>query len=177
LPIKKGLNQHKSSPKLFFNITNPIIIMSHFPLIYISSDDSYNEEISYYSDSEQESSGWGDYFPPGASSSTNMKPNKKISTPAPVASLEFYSNSSTSDDDDGSYTLSKELPQALTKALESAMVNMKWPAPEKPARLQKPPKQVLGLACLRKQSTFDKKRNSAQKAKHDYTGKDKKPME
>jgi hypothetical protein len=38
-----------------------------------------------------------------------MKPNKKIAPPAPY--LEFYSSSS---DDDESYTLSKELPQALT---------------------------------------------------------------
>ena len=90
--------------------------MSHFPLIYISSDDSSDEEISYYSDSEQESSGWGDYFPPCASSSRIMKPNKKISTPAPAPSLEFYPSSSS--DDDEPYTLSKELPQALTKALE-----------------------------------------------------------
>ena len=145
MPIKRGLNQHKSSPKLFFNITNPKIIMSWFPLIYISSDDSSDGEISYYSDSEQESSGWGDYFPPFASSSTNMKPNKKINTPAPAPSLEFYS-SSFSDDDDEPYTLSNELPKALTTALESALVNMKWPALENPARLQKPPKQVLGLA-------------------------------
>ena len=133
--------------------------MSHFPLIYISSDDSSDEEISYYSDSEQESSGWGDYFPTCASSSTNMKPNKKISTPAPAPSL------------------SKELPQALTQALESALRNMKWPTPEKPARLQKPPKQVLGLACPRKQSTFDNKRKSAQKAKQDYQGKGNRPRE
>jgi hypothetical protein len=56
-------------------------------------------------------------------------------------------------------------------------MNMKWPTPDKPARLQKPPKQVLGLDCPRKQSTFDDKRKSAQKAKHDYKGKGKKPME
>ena len=147
--------------------------MSHILLIYISFDES-SEEISYCSDSTEES-GWGDYFPPCASSSTTMKPNKKISTPAPAPSLEFYSSSS--DDDDEPYTLSKELPQALTQALESALVNMKWPALEKPARLQKPPKQVLGLACPRKQSTFDNKRKSAQNAKHDCKGKGKKPME
>lgn len=103
-----------------------------------------------------------------------MKPNKKVSTSAPAPSLEFYSSSSS---DDESYTLSKELPKELTTALESALVNMKWPAPEKPARLQKPPKQVLGLACPRKQLSFDNKRKSASKAKHDYQGKGKKPME
>ena len=130
--------------------------MSHFPLIYISSDDSSDSEISYYSDSD---SGWSGYFPPCASSSTNLKPNKKVSTPAPAASL------------------SNELPQALTQALESALKNMKWPAPEKPARLQRPPKQVPGLACPRKQSTFENKRKSAQKAKQDYQGKGKRPME
>ena len=119
--------------------------MSHFPLIYISSDDTSDLEISYYFDSEQESSGWNGYFPPCASSSTNMTPNKKVSTPAPAPSFEFYSSSS-SDDDYEPYTLTKKLPQALTKALESAVENMKWPAQEKPARLERPPKQVLGLA-------------------------------
>lgn len=146
--------------------------MSNFPnIIYISSDSS-SDEISYMYDSSA-ASGWGDYFPPCASSSTTMKPNKKISTPAP--SLEFYSSSS--DDDDEPYTLSKELPQALTQALGSALANMKWPIPEKPARLPKPPKQVLGLACPRMWSTFENQRKSAQKAKHNYKGKGKKPME
>ena len=103
-----------------------------------------------------------------------MKPNKKISTPAP--SLEFYSSSS--DDDDETYTLSKEFPKALTQALGSALSNMKKiPVPEKPARLPKPPKQVLGLACPRMWSTFENQRKSAQKAKHNYKGKGKKPME
>ena len=83
--------------------------MRHFPLIYISSDDSSDEEISYCYDSTEESSGWDDYFPPCASSSTNIKPNKKISNPAHAPSLEFYSSSSSSDDDEP-YTLSKELP-------------------------------------------------------------------
>ena len=151
--------------------------MSWFPLIYISSDDSSDGEISYYSDSEEQSSGWSGYFPPSASTSSNMKPNKKVSADAPAPSLEFYSSSSSDDDNDPSYTLSKELTKALTTALESALVNMKWPAPEKPARLQKPPKQVLGLACPRKQLFFDNKRKSASKAKHDYEGKGKKPME
>ena len=137
--------------------------MSNFlNIIYISSDESL-EEISYYSDSSA-ASGWGDYFPSCASSSTTMKQNKKISTPAP--SLEFYCSSS--DDDDNPYTLSKELPQALTQALGSALANMKWPVPEKPARLPKPPKQVLGLACPRMQSTFENKMKSSQKAKNDY---------
>jgi hypothetical protein len=95
-----------------------------------------------------------------------MKPNKKVSASAPAPSLEFYSSSSSSDDDDDeSYTLSKELPKALTTALESALVNIKWPAPEKPARLQKPPKQVLGLACPRKQLSFDNKREECFKGK------------
>lgn len=105
-----------------------------------------------------------------------MKPNKKVSA-APAPSLEFYSSSSLNDDDDPSYTLSKELPKALTTALESALGNMKWPAPDKPARLQRPPKQVLGLACPRKQLSFDNKRKTTSKAKHDYEGKGKKPME
>jgi hypothetical protein len=147
--------------------------MSWFPLIYISLDDSSDGEISYYSDSEEQSSGWSGYFAPSASTSSNMKPNKKVSA-APAPSLEFYSSSSSDDNNDPSYTLSKELPKALTTALESALVNMKWPAPEKPARLQKPPKQVLGLACPRKQLSFDNKRKTAFKEKHDYEGKDNK---
>ena len=152
--------------------------MSWFPLIYISSDDSSDEEISYCSDSEELSAGWSGYFPPSAATATssNMKPNKKVSA-APAPSLEFYSSSSSDDDDDPSYTLSKELPKALTTALESALVNMKWPAPNKPSRLQKPPKQVLGLACPRKQLSFDDKRKTASKCKHDYEGKGKKPMD
>jgi hypothetical protein len=104
-----------------------------------------------------------------------MRSNKKISaTPAP--SLEFYSSSS-SDGDDPTYTLSNELLKALTTALESAISNMKWPAPSKPAVHQKPPPQVLGLACPRKQLSFDDKRKKASKGKHDYEGKGKKPME
>jgi hypothetical protein len=113
--------------------------MSHFPLIYISSDDSSDSEISYYSDFD---SGWSGYFPPSASSSTNLKPNKKVSTPAPAPAP----------------SLSSELTQALTQALESALKNMKWPAQKKPARPERPPKQVIGLAYPRKQSSFDDKR-------------------
>lgn len=130
--------------------------MSHFPLIYISSDDSTDSEISYYSDSD---SGWSGYFPPSASSSTNLKPNKKVYVAAPAPSL------------------SSELPQALTQSLEPALKNMKWPAQRKPARLERPLKQVLRLACPRKQSSFDDKRKIAQKGKHNYQGKGKRPME
>lgn len=144
--------------------------MSHFPLVYISSDSdgSSDSEISYYSDSEFEDPGWTDYFPPAVSSSsksvasstitdaastTNPKPRKKKNVP-------------------GS-SLANELPYALTQALESAIQNMKWPAPRK----EKPPKQVLGLPCPRKQAPADKKRKSAKKGKQSYEGKGKKPME
>jgi hypothetical protein len=58
--------------------------MSWFPLIYIFSNDSSDGEISYYTDSEEQSSGWSGYFPPSASTSTNMKPNKTVSTSAPA---------------------------------------------------------------------------------------------
>ena len=134
--------------------------MSHFPLTYISSNDSTDSDISYYSDSDCDSNaGWSGYFPPNASSSTNLKPNKKVSTPAPAPSL------------------SSELPQALTQALESALKNMKWPAQKKPARPERPPKQVLGLACPRKQASFDDKRKTVQKGKQSYQGKGKRPME
>jgi hypothetical protein len=144
--------------------------MSHFPVVYISSDSdgSSDTEISYYSDSEFEDPGWTDYFPPimtsssksgttstitDAASTTNPKPKKKKDVP-------------------GS-SLANELPHALTQALESAIQNMKWPAPRK----EKPPKQVLGLPCPRKQAAADNKRKSAQKGKQSYEGKGKKPME
>ena len=151
--------------------------MSWFPIVYISSDDSTDDEISDCSDSEELSAGWSGYFPPSTATATssNMRSNKKISA-APAPSLEFYSSSSSSDDDP-TYTLSKELPKALTTALESAISNMKWPTPSKPAKQLKPPPQVLGLACPRKQLSFDDKRKKASKGKHDYEGKGKKPME
>ena len=151
--------------------------MSWFPIIYISSDDSTDDEISYCSDSEELSSGWSGYFPPSAATATssNMRTNKKISA-APAPSLEFYSSSS-SDGDDPTYTLSKELLKALTTALETAISNMKWPAPSKSTKHLKPPPQVLGLACPRNQLSFDDKRKKASKGKHDYEGKGKKPME
>lgn len=152
--------------------------MSWFPLIYISSDDSSDEEINYCTNSEEPSTGWSDYFPPSVvtSTSSNMKTKKTSASPAP--SLEFYSSSSSSDDDDDpTFNLSKELPKALTTALESAISNMKWPTVEKPEQAPKSPKQVLGLACPRKQLSFDDKRKRASKGKHEYEGKGKKPME
>lgn len=88
-----------------------------------------------------------------AGSTTNKKPKKKKAIP-------------------GS-SLANELPHALTQALESAIQNMKWPVPRK----ERPPKQVLGLACPRKQASFDDKRKTAQKGKHNYEGKGKRPME
>ena len=130
--------------------------MSWFPIVYISSDNSTEGEISYCSYSEELSSGWSGYFPPSTATSSNKRSNKKTSA-APIPSLEVDSSSS-SDDDDPTYTLSKELPRALTTALETAIINMKWPAVEKPTQLPKPPKQVLGLACPRKQLSFDEKR-------------------
>ena len=85
--------------------------MSHFPVVYISSDSdgSSDTEISYYSDSEFEDPGWTDYFPPimtsssksgttstitDAASTTNPRPKKKKVVP-------------------GS-SLANELPHALT---------------------------------------------------------------
>ena len=147
--------------------------MSHFPLVYISSDSdgSTDSEIIYYSDSDfDDDAGWSGYFAPNistssmsvatstitdAASTTNPKPKKKKSVPAPGSSM------------------ANELPHALTQALESAINNMKWPAPRK----ERPPKQVLGLACPRKQASFDDKRKTAQKGKQSYEGKGKRPME
>lgn len=151
--------------------------MSHIPIVNISSDSegTTDLEISYYSDSEFEDPGWSDYFPPhvqwmghqeassrmsaanstitDAGSTTSKKPKKK----------KVVTGSS----------LAKELPHALTQALETAIQNMKWPAPRK----ERPPKQVLGLACPRKQTSFDDKRRTAQKGKQSYEGKGKRPME
>jgi hypothetical protein len=172
-----GLKTHKPLSNTSSLSQTLISRMSWFPLVYISSDDSTDDEISYCSDSEELSAGWSGYFPPSAATatSTNMRSNKKISA-APDPSLEVDSSSS-SEGDDPTYTLSKELPQALTTALKSAINNMKWPEPSKPAKDLKPPPQVLGLACPRKQLSFDEKRKKASKGKHDYEGKGKKPME
>ena len=81
--------------------------MSSFPLIYISSDDSSDEAISYYSDSEEKSTGWSGYFPP---------------TTAATPSFDV-----DSEKDDPTFNLSEELPKALTTALKTAISNMKWP--------------------------------------------------
>jgi hypothetical protein len=140
--------------------------MGHFPLVYISSDSdgSTDSEIIYYSDSDfDDDAGWSGNFPPSvanstiidAASSTNPKPKKMVYVPAPATSL------------------ANELPQALTQALESAIKNMNWPAP----RPERPPKQILDLACPRKQASFDDKRKTAQKGKQSFQGKGKRPME
>ena len=147
--------------------------MSWFPIVYISSDNSSEEEISYCSDSEELSSGWSGYFPPStasASSTTKRSSKKKISAAsAPSQDVD-------SEKDDPTFNLSEELPKALTTALKSAIHNMKWPESSKPADDLKPPPQVLGLACPRKQLSFDEKRNKPAKDKHTYEGKGKKPM-
>jgi hypothetical protein len=109
-------------------------------------------------------------------STASNKPSKKTEA-SPASSLEFYTSSSSDDDNDPTFDLSKELPKALTTALKTAISNMKWPAVEKPTQAPRPPKQVLGLACPRKQLSFDDKRKKASKGKHDYEGKGKKPME
>jgi hypothetical protein len=151
--------------------------MRWFPIVYISSDDSSDDEISYCSNSEDLSTGWSDYFPPSATTSTaSNKPSKKTEA-SPAPSLELYTSSSSDDDNDPTFDLSKELPKALTTALKTAISNMKWPAVEKPTQAPRPPKQVLGLACPRKQLSFDDKRKKASKGKHEYEGKGKKPME
>lgn len=152
--------------------------MSWFPIVYISSDNSSDEEISYCSDSDELSSGWSGYFPPSAfpsnaasASSTNRKSSKKKISAAAAPSLDV-----DSEKDDPTFNLSEELPKALTTALKSAINNMKWPESSKPAKDLKPPPQVFGLACPRKQLSFDEKRNKPAKGKHAYEGKGKKPM-
>ena len=127
-----------------------------FPIVYISSDSSSDEEISYVSDSEEHSTGWSGYFPP--------------KTTAALSGVV------DSEKDDPTFNLSEGLPKALTTALKTAINNMKWPESSKPAKDLKPPPQVLGLACPRKQLSFDEKRNKPAKSKHAYKGKGKKPM-
>ena len=147
--------------------------MSWFPIVYISSDNSSEEEISYCSDSEELSAGWSGYFPPKTSSatSTTKRASKKKSSAASTSSHNV-----DSEKDDPTFNLSEELPMALTTALKSAIQNMRWPESSKPADGLKPPPQVLGLACPRKQLSFDEKRNKPAKGKHAYEGKGKKPM-
>jgi hypothetical protein len=101
--------------------------MSWFPIVYISSDNSYDEEISYCSDSEELSSGWSGYFPPCAfrssaasASSTNKKSSKKR-----ISASSAPSHDVDSEKDDPTFNLSEELPKALTTALKSAIHNMK----------------------------------------------------
>ena len=102
--------------------------MSHFPLVYISSDSdgSSDSEISYYSDSEFEDPGWTNYFPPHVSSSSKSVASSTItdavSTTNPRPKRKKVVPGSS---------LANELPYALTQALESAIQNMKWPAPRK----------------------------------------------
>ena len=146
--------------------------MSWFPIVYISSDNSSNEEISYCSDSEELSSGWSGYFPPSAASATSTnKRSSKMTSAASAPSLDV-----DSERDDPTFNLSEELPKALTTALKTAIHNMKWPESSKPAKDLKPPPQVLGLACPRKQLSYDEKRKKPAKSKHAYEGKGKKPM-
>jgi hypothetical protein len=154
--------------------------MSWFPIVYISSDNSSEEEISYCSDSDELSSGWSGYFPPSAFTS-NTAPassvNKKSSKRNSAASASAPSHDIDSEKDDPTFNLSEELPKALTTALKTAIQNMNWPESSKPAEDLKPPPQVLGLACPRKQLSFDEKRNKPAKGKHAYEGKGKKPKE
>jgi hypothetical protein len=144
--------------------------MSHFPLVYISSDSegSTDSEISYYSDSEFEDPGWTDYFPLTVSSSSKSVATSTITDAASTTNPKSKKKKAIP----GS-SLANELPCALTQALESAIQNMKWPAPRK----EKPPKQVLGLPCPRKEASSENKKKAAQKGKHSYEGKGKRPME
>ena len=141
--------------------------MSKSPFVYISSDtdsDSSDTEIKYYSDSSADSStGWSSYFPPITTSSSQRNTKRKNPT------------------NDPSIQLAKELPIALTQALETAVRNMNWSAQEgpseKPSKPERPPMQVLFLPCPKMQASFEEKRKTAQKSKNSYKGKGKKPME
>ena len=138
--------------------------MSKSPFVYTSSDTDSDNENKYYSDpSSNSSTGWSKYFPPMTTGSS--KKNTKRKTPAA----------------DPPTQLAKELPIALTHALESAMKSMNWSAQEgpseKPSKPERPPKQVLFLPCPKMQASFEEKRKKSQKAKHNYKGKGKKPME
>ena len=158
--------------------------MSKLPnIVYVSSDSSSTDEVDVSEDSSAFSGPtWADYFPKTAPSARKVEfvqPKEGPSTKAP--SLEFYSGSSSDDDSDESYDLSKELPKALNTALSTAISNLKKiEVPEKSkksAKLPKPPKPVLFLPCPKLQSIFESKKYSAHKAKNNYQGKGKKPME
>ena len=101
--------------------------MSHIPIVNISSDS--DSEISYYSDSEFEDPGWTDYFPPQASSTMSVAESTITDAGSATSKRPKKKVGSAS-------SLAKELPQALTQALETAIQNMKWPAPRK----ERPPK-------------------------------------
>ena len=124
-------------------------------------------EISSDSD-DSASSGWSNYFPPYVSTSSTKKPKRKMRTPSP----------SSSSDDDEPYILSKELPRALTQALETAILSMKKiPMPEKPVLPTKHAKQVLGLPCPRKWNGMQEQPRGVHKTMPSYKGKGKEAME
>ena len=145
-----------------------------------SSGSSSTDEAEFYEDSATSSGPtWSDYFPQSAPSARKlefMRPSEGPSARAP--SLEFYSSESSDDGSDETYDITKELPKALNTALSTAISNLKKiEIPEKSERKPKPPKPVLFLPCPRLQSTFEDKKYSARKAKNNYQGKGKKPME
>jgi hypothetical protein len=104
----------------------------------------------------------------------NKKAKKKKNS---AASASAPSHDVDSKKNDPTFNLSEELPKALTTALKTTIQNMNWPESSQPAEDLKPPPQVLGLACPRKQLSYDEKRNRPAKGKHAYEGKGKKPKE
>jgi hypothetical protein len=103
--------------------------MSHILIVNICSDSegTTDSEISYYSDSEFEDPGWSDYFPPHVqwmghqeASSTMSAANSTITDAGSTTSKKPKKKKVVT----GS-SLAKELPHALTQALETAIQNMK----------------------------------------------------
>ena len=137
--------------------------MSKQPVIIDLTSDSSSDS------SDSSSSGWNAYFPHAATSSS--KKQRKIifklptpspsPPPSPPASLEFYEDVEHTDEDDETFTVPKR------KMLL-----------ERPERLPKPPKQVLGLSSTRWLALPNQGQvRAAPRSKPKCQGKGKKPME
>ena len=139
--------------------------MSKQPIVIDLTSDSSSSSSS---DSSDSSSGWNTYFTQGASSSSR-RPRKivfKLPTPSPSpppsppASFEFYEDVVHTDEEDESFSVSTRRSPL-----------------ERPERLPKPPKQVLGLPSPRWLALQNQSQGrAAPRSKTKSQGKGKKPM-
>ena len=137
--------------------------MSKQPVIIDLTSDSSSDS------SDSSSSGWNAYFPRGASS-LSRRPRKivfKLPTPSPSpppsppASFEFYEDVVHTDEEDETFSVSTRRSPL-----------------ERPERLPKPPKQVLGLPSPRWLALQNQNQGrAAPRSKTKSQGKGKKPME